>query len=331
MTQAVKGADKWEKQGLIFTADGRYPWMISHAQVPLVDEAAPDILRIYFGTRDQMNRTVTTYIEVQAENPSRVVYVHNRPVLDLGELGCFDDSGVMPSWILDHNGIKYFYYIGWNVGTTVPYRNSIGVAISTDGGRSFTRLHKGPILDRTNTEPHFCATPCVLVEGELWRMWYLSCVRWEFYGGRAEPYYHIKYAESNDGLSWKKRGLVAIDFKSPEEGGIVRPCVIRENGIYKMWYSYRYGRDFRIIKRHSYRIGYAESYDGLSWKRKDESVGIDVSESGWDSEMIAYPYVYCKDSDCKYLFYNGNGFGKSGLGYAVWSADNSTGVRAHLQ
>jgi len=308
---------RWEKRGLIFAADRRYPWMVSHAQVPFVDEVSSDILRIYFGTRDEQNRTVTSYIEVSARNPSNVLYVHDRPILELGELGCFDDSGVMPSWIVNYQGVKYFYYIGWNVGLTVPYRNSIGLAVSIDGGKTFERMFKGPVLDRTRTEPHFCATPCVLVEGGVWRMWYLSCVRWEWYQGKAEPYYNIKYAESRDGVRWDKRGIVAVDFKTAEEGGLVRPCVVKNEHGYHMWYSYRDGKDFRLGKDHSYRIGYAESSDGVSWLRKDEEAGIDVSASGWDSDMNAYPYVHVGSNGKTYLFYNGNGFGKSGLGYAA--------------
>ena len=50
-----------------------------------------------------------------------------------------------------------------------------------------------------------------------------------------------------------------------------------------MWYSYR---------GDAYRIGYAESVDGLEWERKDEEAGIDVSADGWDSEMIEYPCVF---------------------------------------
>ena len=83
-----------------------------------------------------------------------------------------------------------------------------------------------------------------------------------------------------------------------------------------MWYSYRGGSEYRTNLSQSYRIGYAESLDGLKWTRKDEQVGIDVSKSGWDSEMICYPFVL-DINDRRYMFYNGNGFGKSGLGYAM--------------
>jgi hypothetical protein len=307
---------KWIKKGLIFKPDNNYDWMISHAQRPLVEKLDDDVLRIYFGTRDQNNRTVTTFIEVEAVNPQNVLYIHNKPVLGLGKLGCFDDSGAMLSWIVNRGAVRYLYYTGWNNGTTVPYRNSIGLAVSCDYGRTFGRLSDGPIVDRNYTEPHFCAAPCVVVENGIWRMWYSSCVKWEIYDDKPEPFYHIKYAESDDGKNWRREAKVCIDFKSSDEAGITTPSVLREGLIYRMWYSYRHLKEYRTNAKHSYRIGYAESKDGLDWNRKDESVGIDISETGWDSEMVAYPHVY-KHKDQTFMVYNGNGFGRSGFGYAL--------------
>ena len=122
-------------------------------------------------------------------------------------------------------------------------------------------------------------------------------------------YYHIKYAESEDGIHWVRKGIVCINFKYEGETRIARPCVIKEDGIYKMWYCYGFGS-------YGYKIGYAESEDGIKWERKDEEAGIDVSESGWDSEMICYPFVF-KHKGRKYMLYNGNEYGKTGFGYAI--------------
>ena len=74
-----------------------------------------------------------------------------------------------------------------------------------------------------------------------------------------------------------------------------------------MWYSYR---------GEKYRIGYAESEDGIVWTRKDNESGIGVSSEGWDSEMIDYPVVF-KHKDDVYMLYCGNGYGKTGFGLAV--------------
>ena len=65
-------------------------------------------------------------------------------------------------------------------------------------------------------------------------------------------------------------------------------------------------------------MGYAESNDGIVWVRKDDLAGIEHSANGWDSDMIAYPYIH-QSKQNKYIFYNGNGFGKTGFGFAVLS------------
>ena len=93
----------------------------------------------------------------------------------------------------------------------------------------------------------------------VWKNWYLSCTEWRVVKGKPEPRYHIKYAESKDGINWIRKGCVAIDYKNDDEAGIVKASVIIENGIYKMWYSYRSFVDYRINKESSYKIGYAES------------------------------------------------------------------------
>lgn len=307
---------KWEKKGLIFKVEKNYNWMQTHTQVPIVEKVSDDRLRIYFGTRDEKNRTLTTFIEVDPENPKKVLYIHNKPILPLGRLGCFDDCGVMPNWLITFKGKKYFYYLGWNVSSTVRYRVAIGLAISDDNGMTFKRYSEGPIMDRTIDDPISVSTNCVLIEKNTWKMWYMSYIKWEVIKEIIEPFYRIKYAESKDGINWLRKNIVCIDFKSPDEGGIARPCVIKEDGLYKMWYSYRDKFDYRTNKMHAYRIGYAESKDGINWLRKDNDVGIDVSDNGWDSEMIAYAFIYNYNGQ-KYMFYNGNEFGKSGVGYCI--------------
>src|SRR5690606_8444804 len=156
-------------------------------------------------------------------------------------------------------------------------------------------------------EPHFCATPCVLIDDGKWKMWYLSCTEWLIEGGKPKHKYHIKYAESVDGVIWDRKGIVAVDYANPHEYAISRPSVIKDGDKWRMWYSYRGDR---------YRVGYAESEDGEKWSRLDHAVGIDISSDGWDSEMIEYPFVF-DHAGSRYMLYNGNGYGKTGFGLAV--------------
>ena len=298
---------KWIKKGLIFEPKGNFDWMLTHAAVPIADKIEGNRYRIYFATRDKDNRSHTAYIEMDIKNPKMILSISEDPVLKPGALGTFDDSGAMPSWIVGYEGKKYLYYTGWTLGITVPFYFYIGLAISRDGRNNFKKNSKSPILGRSIFDPYLTASPCVIIENEIWKMWYVSCVGWELENGKPKHYYHIKYAESKDGINWDRRGIVCIDFKSKDEYAISRPYVIKEKGIYKMWYSYR---------GECYSIGYAESADGIQWVRKDEEAGIDVSESGWDSEMIEYPFVFEHEGK-KYMLYNGNGYGKTGFGYAI--------------
>jgi hypothetical protein len=293
--------------------------MVHHACLPIADPVNAEVLRVYFGPRDTQGRTVTTFIEVEADNPANVLYVHDRPVLSLGNLGTFDDSGAMPSCIVNHAGRKYLYYVGWNRGVTVPYRNSVGLAISDDGGLSFARAYEGPILDRTPTEPYFCASPYAMFDDSTWRLWYASSTGWLTVNGHPEPLYQIKYAESADGIRWIRNNTTCLEYSFQGEAN-ARPCVIKQDGMYRMWYCFRGSVNYRSDKEQSYRIGYAESTDGIHWIRKDDEVGIERSGEGWDSLMMAYPFVYERRGR-KYMLYNGNGFGETGFGYAVSMSD----------
>ena len=306
---------QWQKLGLIFTPDTQHNWSKSHAQVPTVDVISDKIWRIYYCARDLGNQSRISYFEVEANNPKNVIYKHDKPILQLGKLGTFDDAGMMPSSIVTVGDCKYLYYTGWSVRKSIPFQNTIGLAISNDGGENFRRIGDGPVIGVSLHEPYFIGTASVIYENGLWRNWYASCTGWEIIDGRAEPRYHLKYAESMDGIEWRLTGDVAIDYKNPYEGGLVRAAVVREYDRYLMWYARRDVMGYRHESQRSYRIGYAESSDGIRWKRLDEQSGIDVSEEGWDSEMVAYPNVV-QDENSSFLFYNGNGFGKSGIGVA---------------
>jgi hypothetical protein len=311
---------RWEKRGVIFRVDNDYPWMSHHACVPIADKVSDDVLRIYFGPRDREGRTVTTFIEVEADNPTNVLYVHDRPILSPGKLGTFDDSGAMPSCLVNHEGRKYLFYIGWNRGVTVPYRNAVGLAASTDGGVTFTRVFEGPIVDRTRLEPYFCASPFAMIDDGKWKLWYASATGFVVVDEKPEPVYQVKYAESSDGGEWIRHNVVCLEYQFDGEAN-ARPCVIKENGRYRMWYCFRGSVAYRTDKAQSYRIGYAESADGVRWQRMDDRVGIDRSADGWDSVMMEYPFVY-EHRGLKYMLYNGNGFGETGIGYAVLTEDD---------
>ncbi|AEI35789.1 glycoside hydrolase family protein [Francisella salina] len=305
----------WKKIGKIFEPYNNYDWMISHASVPFAENIQNDLFKIYFSCRNKQNESSIGYVVININKPNEIIEVSKEPVLERGELGAFDDSGVMGCCILNNQDNKYLYYIGWNLGVTVPFRNSIGLAVSSDAGDTFKRMFNGPIIDRSRDEPHFVASNCVLKDEGIFKIWYLSCTEWIKIDEKIMHKYHIKYAESKDGINWDREGTIAIDYKDEYEYAISVPRVIKEDGIYKMWFSSRGTKDIP-----TYRIKYAESKDGINWIRKDEDVCFDVSEREWDSDMLCYPFIFDHNNK-RYMLYNGNDYGKTGFGLAVLEND----------
>src|SRR5689334_1339581 len=117
----------WIKQGCLFSVTGQHDWMFSHAQLPVLDVIDARTLRVYFATRDRENRSRIAFVDLSADHPRRVLRLSDCPVLNLGELGCFDDRGVLPSWVTNFAGRKYMFYIGVSTGSTVPGRAAIGI------------------------------------------------------------------------------------------------------------------------------------------------------------------------------------------------------------
>lgn len=292
------------------------PWSRTHAQIPTPMVLSNGDVRIYFSTRDDSNRSQVSFVEVDGSDFSNVKKRHPVYLWEFGRPGTFDDNGCMPaSWVKHpETGDIYMYYVGWNACVNVAYQLSTGLAISRDGGITFEKFSEGAILDRSLDDPVFATIPCVIIENGIWRAWYISCTGWLEVNGRMEPNYLIKYAESKDGIRWQRYAEPCIPYKYDGEA-IGRPWVIKKDGTYHMWYSTRGSINYRRKGGQPYVIGYATSSDGLIWERRDDEASITRSESGWDSEMICYCSVFTHKEDL-YMLYNGNGFGKAGIGYA---------------
>lgn len=301
----------WRKLGLVYRPSGEFPWARQYAHLPTPILLESNCIRVYFAGLDKGKFGRIGFVDVSADDPTRVLAVSTNSCLDVGEPGLFDDCGVNPSGILRIGGRFRLYYIGWQRSHCVPYLLLSGLAESADGER-FERRSRVPILDRTDTEPYLRSAPSVLKVDGGYRAWYVSATEWTNVCGKLYPRYVVRIAESADGIQWPQGGPICIDLKG-DEFGIGRPWVLRDLGLYRMWYS---------IRSHSrpYRIGYAESADGLNWRRMDDRVGVAASESGWDSEMICYAAVIDVNGR-RLMFYNGNGHGESGFGCAEMEQD----------
>lgn len=300
----------WNRVGQIVMPSVGDLRLSSHMSVPIVESYQGSVKRLYFSARDPQNRSRTFRALFNLSRLEDGLISEPELILDLGELGTFDDSGAMGSWLQIENEVRYLYYIGWNLGVTVPFRNSIGLAVS-EGDGPFSRIGSGPILDRTVVEPHFSASSCVLKTESCWNMWYLSCTDWTSTPDGPLHRYHIKYATSQNGVDWNRDGVIAIDFADQNEYAISRPSVLIYGGEWWMWFSHRGA---------NYRIGCAKSSDGMTWHRIASSHGLLANGLGFEQETVEYPFVFLDDG-VLYMAYNGDAYGKEGVLFARWDGE----------
>jgi predicted GH43/DUF377 family glycosyl hydrolase len=306
----------WRKLGLLFQPTGQGGWMNSHAQVPTA-LVLDDRIRVYFASRPKPGLSLTGYVDLDLEQPYRVLEVSKKPILEPGGPGSFDEHGIMPSAVIRDGDRVRLYYSGWcRLAGAAPYHNATGLAVSEDGGRTFRRECAGPVLDRSPHEPFSATSPCVVRHKGAWHIFYSAGLGWLEIDGKPEHVYDLRHAISEDGIDWRRTPQPALPQAFLEEA-LTRPTILRGvDGGWSMWFCHRGSRDFRGAGD-AYRIGFAHSSDLLNWSRNDLASGIDVSEAGFDSAMIAYPCVIRIGSRIL-MFYNGNGFGRDGLAWAEW-------------
>ncbi|MCO7226132.1 hypothetical protein [Pleionea sp. CnH1-48] len=303
---------KWNKLGCIYSVENENNWMVSHAQLPtpfLMD----DRIRVFIMTRNAQNMSRIGFVDLDRQQPDKVLGISQKPALDLGPCGGFDDRGVAPSCMVEVNGRWLMYFVGITPKVTVPLSYAIGVAEYDHASETFKRLYPGPVVDRTPHECFLFTSPFVHHYQQEWRMYYTSGTGWVDINDTPEMLYDIKLAQSSCGTLWQRPNHSCLQPDYPEEA-LARPWIIETDQGLTMYYCHRGSRGFRE-GQNAYAIGQATSQDGMQWERLPDPPDLGPSEQGWDSQMTAYPALLKVDG--RYLmFYNGNGFGKSGFGIA---------------
>jgi hypothetical protein len=313
---------KWTKLGRIFDPTQHRLCNNCHdyAQSPQA-LALEDGVRIYFSTRerDQLGKFLShvSYVEFDSSF-SNITRVADHTVIPLGEMGAFDEHGIFPINVFKNDDEIWAYTTGWNRKVSVLVDGSIGLAKSSDGGRTFQRIGKGPVLTSSLHEPFLVGDGFVIKVGGIYHMWYIFGKRWirPTTDGQPERVYKIAHATSTNGFAWEKEGQAIVADRIDKDECQALPSVLHFGGVYHMVFCYRSAVGFRTDKTKAYRLGHAYSHDLVHWIRDDGALGLDVSTEGWDSGMMCYPHLFAHN-DRIWLLYNGNDFGRHGFGLAL--------------
>lgn len=311
----------WKKIGRIFhpQAIENRTWLKEFAQAPAVLKF-DNFIRVYFSCRpgpDENGQYVSysSFVDLDRSDVTRIIRVADQPILELGQRGCFDEFGTYPVSVIRHNDEVRAYYAGWTRCASVPFNVAIGYAVSRDNGVTFQKTGPGPVVSYSIDEPFVISGPKIRRFNDQWYLWYIAGKKWIAGENRPEPVYRIRMATSSNGIDWVKTNKDLVPPRLEENECQASPDVFFHNGRYHMFYCYRYSLNYRG-KEGGYRIGYAWSDDLLHWTRDDDKAGIDISDEGWDSEMVSYPHVFELDGTI-YMFYLGNQVGRHGFGAAI--------------
>ncbi len=297
-----------EKRGLIYCPKGEHLYDKDSFMTPNVLKMSDGIIRIWGGVRDDFGRSRIICIDVDENDPKKVLHVYDPPALDIGKSGCFDDNGVILGDIILSGNSLYMYYVGFQHVEKVKFFAFTGLAISNDGGITFSRYSEVPVMDRSSNGRFGRCIHTVLWEDNVFKIWYAIINDWIMINGISYPVYDIWYTESKDGIHFSLSDSVCCIRTKDDEYRIGRPKVYRTADGYEMFYT-------RDTVHKEYIPGYAISKDGINWERRDDDFRLLKSDYGWDSQMTCYP-VKLNTSDKTFIFYNGNGMGKTGVGYA---------------
>ena len=300
---------KWIKKGLIYNVDDRISFATNTAMTPNPFILKDEEIRVYCAFRDQDGRARIGYVDVSQKDPSVILKVSNKPCLDLGAKGMFDDNGVILGDVLRVEDKIYMYYVGFQHVQNAKFMACSGLAISSDNGETFERVKPTPIADRVPNAVFGRCIHSVLFDEGIFKIWYSVIYGWEYINGIPYPQYDIRFVESEDGIHIKDDDGIHCIGCQGNEYRIGRPRVTKKApNSYEMRYTFD-------TRDKEYIAGFATSEDGIHWKREDEKSGLVKSESGWDGEMACYP-VEIETKYGTYLFYDGNGMGATGFGYA---------------
>ena len=302
---------KWKKIGLLLKPKKSYWWMKSHVMNPTPVIYKKKYIKLYFAGRDKRNRSQTGFFILDPNQNFKILKISKNPIIKLGRLGTFDDNGITPISFVNHKNKTFFYYVGFKPGGTTRTDLFGSVAISLKNKDNFKKISQSPLLERTKINPLMNTGPFVIKIKKKWHMYYVGGVEWIH---KDLPRYNIQYATSDNGINWARNGKIAINFKNKYEHAIARPWVAFDKGIFKMWFCYKGEKK----SPKNYRVGYAESTNGLNWIRNDNISTINVSKKGFDSKMICYATTI-KFNNKWIMFYNGNNYGLKGAGIAVQS------------
>jgi hypothetical protein len=303
----INSNHKWDKLGIIYSLDNstKNKFLLTHSSNPTAVEIGDGLFRVFFSARDAQNRSSVSAFDFDMES-FHVVNDFKKPLFQFDPNSSFFPDGISCSSVYKVENTEYLTFMGWINKKNEHWRGLIGrVQLSSE----FEILHESSeiLLNLNEIDKVSLSYPYIFFEDGLYKMYYGSTIEWHY--KNSEMLHVINYAESKNGHNFNAKGI-AFPYIEGVAQAFSRPTILVKNDIKHAWFSYRGGNGDK------YKIGYAISKERDVWDMKLNENTIFTSNEGWDSEMVEYPFVFEYKKEI-YMLYNGNEYGKTGIGLAV--------------
>jgi hypothetical protein len=298
----------WTKQGLIFSTED-FPLsskLLSHASNPTPVRIGENLYRVFFSSRDETKRSSIGAFDFDSLS-LEVMRVSEQPVCSFGSEESFFSHGLGLGNVFTFRGRRFISFMGWKIKPGEHWMGEIGwVELLPD--LTLGEPDPVPLIGLSRHDPISLSYPYLWEENGYLHAIYGSTLRWET--PDCDMVHILKYSSSSDARNWSTP--VDLPWIEGTAQAFSRPALFDSGGAGNhIWFSYRPG-----VLSEKYKIGHAQSKDKVHWRLDLQNFSLDNSPSGWDSEMVEYPAVVA-ESNRLLMFYNGNGYGQTGIGLAI--------------
>lgn len=279
---------------------------------PMVIIDGANSYKMYYTGKGMVSGTPETRVlYASSSNGINWTADHDTPLIGVGGPGAFDEKHTGFCWVIKDGTTYKMWYSGNNYSAPDGPGWQVGYAESANG-TTWVKYGSNPVLLRgtgDDWDADGLGAPTVIKDGTLYKMWYVG---WN----DAQGTYGIGYAESPDGISWVKYNNPSNNGNPPfansdpvltpgnagswDSYEAEMPSVIKEGGVYRMWYYGIQSKDTPDT------IGYASSYDGINWNKYQGNPVMMSGQPGSLDEYGAWNPVVAKDGNTYKMWYIGS-------------------------
>lgn len=274
---------------------------LQYSSNPVALNRSDSQIRIFFNSRDLKNRSSIFSIDMHPKtlepNYETVTLQHSHGTPD-----SYFSEGISIGQMFSLHGEKCISIMGWKNPDNEHWQGRIGY-IRIDRNANLDPLPLSPWMDLDNKDPISLSYPAIFEQDDTTFIWYGSTCTWD--AGNGEMLHILKEAIlTKDGEIVKSD--IAVPYLLGSAQAFSRPAVIEIGTDRLMAYSYRGSNS-------KYRIGFMQMGEVGSASHLGGIPAFLPTSNPWESEMVEYPSFFYY-SDQLFMLYNGNSFGKTGIG-----------------